>query len=39
MEKTADIKEEIVVLDSGIGEDFYINMACCTGAPMAKGGN
>lgn len=37
MEKAADGKEEIIVLDSGIGEDFYNNMACCQGRPMATG--
>lgn len=38
MEKTEDRKEEIIVLDPGIGEDFYSDMACCAGAPMARSG-
>lgn len=37
MEKATDGKEEIIVLDSGIGEDFYNNMACCKGKPSATG--
>lgn len=37
MEKAADGKEEIIILDSGIGEDFYANMQCCKGKPAAAG--
>lgn len=37
MEKIAEMKEEIIVLDSGIGEDFYTNMTCCKGRPANAG--
>lgn len=42
MEKTEVLeerKEDIIVMDAGIGDDFFSKMACCTAGPLAKGGN